>query len=993
MVTRVYLGIDVGSTTTKLVAMDEDGQLLEDHYLRSHGRPRQTLLGVIEGLPERHPGAQIQGVGLTGSGGGAVCDLIGGLHVNELVTQARAVGEYSPETRTVIELGGQDSKFLSLQWDENSRQMVLRDFAMNAVCAAGTGSFLDQQAERLGIDIDEEFQRIALGSENPARVAGRCTVFAKSDMIHLQQQGTPLSDVLAGLCLALARNFKTVIGKGKSFTPPILFQGGVAFNKAVVRAFETVLGCEPGQLIVPERHCLMPALGAALAVMDEEREGRTYPFHGFEPLIESLRTRTEEKSLPALKRRACGSCRGVDRRLDDAVEAAVGAYLGVDVGSISTCLVLVDEQDRLLARRYLMTAGNPLEAVRRGLTELAGELGDRVDILGAGTTGSGRYLTGHFIGADVIRNEITAQARAAAAIDPEVDTIFEIGGQDSKYIRMHNGAVVDFAMNNACAAGTGSFLEEQAERLDISIKDDFAGLALAAPTPSCLGERCTVFMESDVVHHQQRGATVEDLSAGLAYSIVHNYMNRVVNGREVGHHVLFQGGVALNESVCSAFEAVLGRDVTVPPHTEVTGAVGAAILAREEMARRGNGTRTTFQGFDLSQWQYDASTFVCRACPNLCEIKKVVIGDKPPIFYGARCDRFEETGRSSKGLQHGIRDLFAERKSLVLRGYQEPGPRTNSRRRVGIPRALVFHELFPYWHAFFASLGMDVVLSAETSPRTIGDTQDHAVLESCLPVKLVYGHVIDLMEQDLDYVFLPSILDREDLATGQKHNHYCPLIPAASQLVSSHLDIEGSGAKALTFSLHMQRENVRRKELKPLAAQLGLPVGRLVEAALEGEVAQDEFYRSVRRLGEEVLTSLPPNQPAVVVVGRPYNTCDLGVCQDLPLKLRKMGALPIPIDLLPLRSVDVSEEHSDMYWRSGQDILAAAKIIAEDERLNAIYLTSFSCGPDSFLVGFFRQMLEPKPFLELEVDDHTAEAGIVTRCEAFLDSLNLTARA
>ena len=615
-----------------------------------------------------------------------------------------------------------------------------------------------------------------------------------------------------------------------------------------------------------------------------------------------------------------------------------------------------------------------------------------MEVLAAGTTGSGRYLTGHFIGADVIRNEITAQARAAAAIDPDVDTIFEIGGQDSKYIRMHNGAVVDFAMNNACAAGTGSFLEEQAERLDISIKDDFGRLALAAPTPSCLGERCTVFMESDVVHHQQQGATVEDLTAGLAYSIVHNYMNRVVNGREVGRHVLFQGGVALNESVASAFEAVLDQDVTVPPHTDVTGAIGAAILAREEMARKGNGARTAFQGFDLSEWEYEANTFICKACPNLCEIKKVVIGDKPPIYYGARCDKFEEAGRGPKGLQHSIRDLFAERKALLLRGYQEPGPRVEGRKRVGIPRSLIFHELFPYWHAFFSSLGMDVILSDETSPRTIRDTQDHAVLEACLPMKLVYGHVIALMEEDLDYIFLPSILDREDPAEGQIHNHYCPLIPAASQLVSSHLDIEASGARALTFALHMQQEKVRKKELRALADQLELPIGRVVEAALAAEVAQGEFYRAVRELGAEVMENLPPDQAAVVVVGRPYNTCDLGVCQDLPLKLRKLGALPIPIDFLPLRSVDVSEEHTDMFWRSGQDILAAAKLIARDERLNAIYLTSFDCGPDSFLVSFFRRMLGSKPFLELEVDDHTAEAGIVTRCEAFLDSLNLGAR-
>ena len=991
--TLAYLGIDVGSTTTKLVVLDESKSLLESHYLRSHGRPRQTLLGAVEGLEDRHPGLEIAGVGLTGSGGGPIADIIGGIHVNELVTQSRAVGEYYPRARTVIELGGQDSKFLSVEWDDSSRQMVLLDFAMNGVCAAGTGSFLDQQAERLGISIDEEFQAVALASENPARVAGRCTVFAKSDMIHLQQQGTPLPDILAGLCLALARNFKTVIGKGKRFAPPILFQGGVACNEAVVRAFRSVLRCQPGDLIVPEHHLIMPALGAALTAMDEAREGRPHPFLGFEELADSIRKPTKEKVLPQLHPRKPVPASALTADAGSAEEGTVEAFLGVDVGSISTCLALVDGNNRLLARRYRLTGGKPLEAVRDGLLELEEELDYPVRVLAAGATGSGRYLTGHFIGADVIRNEITAQARAAAAIDPEVDTIFEIGGQDSKYIRMQKGAVVDFAMNNACAAGTGSFLEEQAERLDISIKEDFAPMALAAPTPACLGERCTVFMESDVVHHQQRGATVEDLTAGLAYSIVHNYLNRVVNGREVGRRVLFQGGVALNHSVASAFEQVLGQDVIVPPQTDVTGAIGAAILAREAREARGAGAESAFRGFNLTEWAYDATSFICQACPNLCEIKKVVIGEEPPIYYGARCDKFEEAGRGPKNLQEGLTDLFAEREELLLEDYDEPGGRMPGRRRVGIPRSLIFNELFPYWRAFFAELGMDVVLSGATSPKTIRDTQDHAEPECCLPVKLVYGHVLDLMERDLDYVFLPSIMDREDPPPGQTHNHYCPLIPASSQLVAAHLDIQGSGAQPLLFPLHLQQEQIRAKELKPLARQLGLPLKALRAAARAGERAQERFYRRVRERGAQVLGSLSADTPAVVLVGRPYNTCDLGVCQDLPLKLRKLGALPIPIDMLPLRSVDISERHADMFWRSGQDILAAGKIIADDPRLQAIYLTSFDCGPDSFLVSFFRRMLGDKPFLELEVDDHTAEAGIVTRCEAFLDSLNLSARA
>ena len=381
--------------------------------MRAHGQPRQTLLRVSRTIPERFQDAQIRGIGLTGSGGAPIADVIGGLHVNELVAQSRSVGEFHPEARTVIEIGGQDSKLISLQWDENSRQMVLLDFSMNALCAAGTGSFLDQQAERLGISIEEEFARIALGSTNPARVAGRCTVFAKSDMIHLQQQGTPLPDILAGLCQALALNYKTVIGKGKAFTPPVLFQGGVAFNEAVVKAFETVLGLEPGEVVVPEHHSIMAALGAAYTAMDEERDGRTYPFHGFDALEQAIHNGSTERSLPVLVPRSNG---GLEKDLQPQHRnEPMPAYLGVDVGSISTCLALVDVDDHVLARRYLMTGGNPLDAVRKGLLSLEEIARDGIEVKGVGVTGSGRYLTGHFIGADVIRNEITAQAWARSS--------------------------------------------------------------------------------------------------------------------------------------------------------------------------------------------------------------------------------------------------------------------------------------------------------------------------------------------------------------------------------------------------------------------------------------------------------------------------------------------------------------------------------------------------------------------------------------------------
>lgn len=986
----IYLGIDVGSTTVKLAAIEPSGALVHRSYTRAHGQPRTTLLDAARRFTDDLARERVLGVGLTGSGGRPIAEIVGGVHANELVTQTRAVGACHPDARTVVEIGGQDSKLLSVRWDEASRQMVLVDFAMNALCAAGTGSFLDQQAERLGIAIDGDFARLALQSESPARIAGRCTVFAKSDMIHLQQEGTPLPDILMGLCHALARNFRSVIGKGKSFTPPILFQGGVAFNGAVARAFQDVLELQPGELLVPLHHDVMAAIGAALVAMDEQTEGRHHPFHGFEALEHAIRNgHGRERCLPTLAPRPCAACRTTYSPADGAVHSA---YLGVDVGSISTNVVLIDDQNRVLARRYLPTAGKPLEAVRRGLAEVGAEIGDRVRIEAVGCTGSGRHLTGHYVGADVVRNEITAQARAAVAVDPDVDTVFEIGGQDSKYIRLDRGAVVDFAMNNACAAGTGAFLEEQADKLRIEIRGEFEAKALAAPEPACLGERCTVFMESDLVHHQQRGARVDNLTAGLAYSIVHNYMNRVVNTRPVGRRVFFQGGVAHNGAVASAFEAATGRSVVVPPNHDVTGAIGAAILAREELLER-PGYTTRFRGFDTERRGYHATRFLCRACPNLCEVKKVAIEGDAPLFYGARCERFEEAGRNGSGLIARIPDLFAEREALLLAGWQDPGPRVPGRPRIGVPRALIFHDLFPYWRTFFEHLGMDVVLSSTTNSEIVRRTSQSAAAETCYPVKLLFGHVLDLVHRDVDRIFLPSIMDREDPGPGQIHNHYCPFIPAAAHMVAAHVREEVHGVRYLTFPYHMQEPAGRRRELAVLARELRVRTRRVLEAAERGAEAQAAFYRAIRARGTEALEGLRDGRTGVVVVGRPYNACDLGVCQDLPRKLRKLGVLPIPMDFLGTRAVDISDQHPDMYWRSGQEILGTARFVSSDPRLQCLYLTSFQCGPDSFLLTYFRRAMGGKPFLELEMDDHTAEAGIVTRCEAFLDSLGIRREA
>ncbi|MHA1620170.1 MAG: acyl-CoA dehydratase activase, partial [Promethearchaeota archaeon] len=526
---KIVMGIDLGSITAKIVFLDQNEQILEHHYLRHKGHPGEIILEVLEDMFTRYPLEKVFSVGITGSGGKHVAPFMNAVFINEVIAETLAVNRLYENVHSIINIGGQDSKLIHLhnhtpKPSQNGKKsdrnnFVIENFSMNTLCAAGTGAFLDQQASRLGINIEGEFGELALKSTNPPRIAGRCSVFAKSDMIHLQQKGTPLHDIVAGLCYAMARNFKATIGKNSPIKKNVAFIGGVANNQGLVKAFQDVLELKEGELIIPEHNALIGALGAAYNVFDTPTDFpgiqsiRAYlstiieKEDGFLPLqISEVHKNYMEKTLTSVNK-----------------EQIIDAYLGVDVGSISTKLLLMDTNHQILVKKYLRTGSQPIEAVKRGLREIGNEIGNSINVIGACSTGSARYLIGDFIGADMVKDEITAHARGALEINPMVDTIFEIGGQDSKYISLENGAIIDFEMNKVCAAGTGSFLEEQADRLGIKIEDEFAENALNALEPCRYGERCTVFMESDLIHHQQKGVPQEDLIAGLAYSIVYNY--------------------------------------------------------------------------------------------------------------------------------------------------------------------------------------------------------------------------------------------------------------------------------------------------------------------------------------------------------------------------------------------------------------------------------------------------------------------------------------
>jgi predicted CoA-substrate-specific enzyme activase len=978
----MLVGMDLGSVSLNTVILDDSRTVLYENYIRIKGRPLPIVLEELQEVFTRYD--SYDGLVFTGSGGKLLASILGLNFVNEIIAQAKSIEYLYPEVKTIIDIGGEDSKIIEIERDDKSKKFVIKDFSMNTMCAAGTGSFLDQQASRLGIAIEKEFGEMAMKSKNPPRIAGRCSVFAKSDMIHLQQEATPVYDIVAGLCFAMVRNLKGTQGKGRDLEKPFSFHGGVVANEGIIRAIKEIFQLDDKELIIPKYYTSMGAIGAIYQSIEDKKLSRidSNLIQNLTDYIESKRA-TSGVLLKSLEI-VCSERKKVSiARTDNLKMKEVEVYLGIDIGSISTNVVAINKSGEVLSKRYLMTAGRPIDAVKQGLLEVGQELdsiGLKPIVKSAGTTGSGRYLIGELIGADIVKNEITAQARAAAEIDPNVDTIFEIGGQDSKFISLENGVVVDFEMNKVCAAGTGSFLEEQAEKLNISIKEEFGNLALSSSNPTRLGERCTVFMESDIVSQQQKGAITKDIVAGLSYSIVYNYLNRVVGNKKVGNNIFFQGGVAFNDGVLAAFENVTGKKITVPPHHEVTGAIGIALIARDEVAK----VKSDFKGFDIGKKSIQVEPFECKDCSNLCEIKKVVVEGESPLYFGSRCEKYEIREKTQ---EIDIPDLFKERRNFLEKFYKLKN-RQGDRIRIGIPRALSFYDLFPLYSAFFIELGCEVVLSDRSNKEIIHNGSELVNAEICLPVKIAHGHIRNLLKKKVDYIFIPSVISVEGFEEKFTNNFNCPYVQTIHNLINAAFDFKDNHEKLLSPVLRFQmgKKDVE-KALVKTAKELGYSSFKAKAAVRKAFDAQREFKESLVKKSIEVEKLMESYKPSVVIVSRGYNGYDLGINLNLPKKFRDLGILPIPLDFLPLHKIKLSEDWVNMYWQYGQKFLKAVEYIKDKPGLFSVYITNFSCGPDSFLITFFKKLCKGKPFLQMELDEHSADAGAVTRCEAFIDSL------
>ena len=975
-----FLGLDLGSVSVKAVVIDGDGRILFQEYRRTKGRPLAATRGLFRTLCERAGDVPLDGGTVTGSGKGLLSAPLGLIPRNEIVAQATAAWTVRPEVRSIVEIGGQDSKFVRVGRTATGQPFV-EDHAFNELCAAGTGAFLDQMAERLDLSI-EEFGRLGAAAKRAARMAGRCSVFAKTDLIHLRQRACPTDEIVAGMCFSLVRSYLASLCHGRPPETPLMIQGGVAANGGVLRAFRELLGLDETQLFRPDCFKVMGALGAALL-------SREVPLEAPVSLAE-LEEKLDAIEEPGIAPSGLLPLLPVeDVPLDPASgssgvstgDVAVGneLYLGLDVGSVSTKAVIIDGDARLAASCYLPTGGQPVQAVHQVLEALRCEVPAGSSIRYAVSTGSGRHLARDLVRADEALDEISAQARSAVHVCPEVDTVFEIGGQDSKYMRVEEGRVVRFQMNRACAAGTGAFLEEQAGRLGTDIETGFQESALRSENPVRLGSRCTVFMDSDLVHHVQTGASTGDLCAGLAWSIARNYLDKVVGSRPVGSHVLFQGGVARNRAVQSALQQSAEGEFTVHPFPELSGAWGAALAGRD--AVEGGAGETRFQG--LAGTDPDGisiRTFECSSCENLCEIQQMTCGSRRTgregsrrrSYFGSVCGRFE------KGQDEAIPpyDAFATRERL-LQGEAGDDGKPAPRGEIGFPMGLSMADHLPFWRTFFTTLGFRVRLSGASDRKKVTQGLARVPEEFCYPVKVLFGHAHHLLDTGTNRVFVPHL--RQFTAPGETKAWYaCPYTQAAPYV------IRGSLRRAEVITLEYPVPGEMSHWVREAAGILTADEDGIRTALGEAERAQRAFREACRQEGDRVLRELEEDgRIGVVLLGRPYNTSDRHVNLNLARRIKALGMEPVPFDFLDLESEKLPAFWNRVRWGYGREQVMAAQVVRRNPRLAAVVVTNFGCGPDSFVDQYLEETLRVAPHIVLEFDDHQAEAGLVPRLEAF----------
>jgi len=980
---KTFLGIDIGSIAISIVESNEQKEIIRFDYLFHEGNIETQLTERLS----KYDLSNCMGIALTT---GSPELINGGKFYDSRISIINAVKSLHKENYSILNIGGE--KFGLISFDENGEYL---NYKSNTSCAAGTGSFLNQQAKRLNLKGIEEFSEIAYGNKGDIpKIASRCAVFAKTDLIHAQQEGYSLGEICDGLSEGLAKNIADTLFAGEYSQEKIIAIGGVSKNKAVIKHISDIIGVN---LFVPENSELYGAIGAVYNLIDEKSEPLKDKELNIENIISIVKSKKDyyydelKLSLSDYPDFSSKEKYNFETKLYEmATEVQVdiyeelsegnlyNVYMGIDIGSTSSKATIVDEDEKVLVGLYTSTSGRPIEAVQtifEAIDDIIKNKSINFNFLSVGTTGSGRKFIGKIINSDIALDEITAHARAAYSLDEDVDTIIEIGGQDAKFTTLKNGMVTFSIMNNVCAAGTGSFIEEQAKKLDCTL-DEYSGRAEGQKSPLA-SDRCTVFMERDLNHYLSEGYSKDEILASVLHSVRENYLTKVAIESNIGEKIFFQGATAKNRALVAAFEQRLKKPIMVSKYCHLTGALGTALFLKDNNVRE-----TGFRGLDIYKKAIPVVTEICELCNNNCKIRVAEVNNELTAF-GFLCGRDYETKKFVKE-EEVVFNLIKERNKI----FKTKSPKKNDDITIGIPDSLHIFEELPLWKDFFNQLSINVITS-EKFKDGVKNGKKISGAEFCAPISSLHGNVQYLIEK-ADYVFLPVYLEIKQQDKNIKRQ-YCYYTQFSHSIVKSLKLIDES--KVLTPVVKSLSNSFSVKiELYKMLKKVSKNKISFMRVSNAYDMALENFDNAKERLKKLYLKESKNSEDVnVVLLGRPYTILSNKMNSGIIDIFQKNNIKVFYQDMLSFSDDDVKpvkELLDAIYWNYASKILESAEYIAKDPNSYPVFVTSFKCTPDSYTVEYFKKILDAhnKPYLILQLDEHDSSVGYETRIEAGIRS-------
>ncbi|MCM1104563.1 MAG: 2-hydroxyacyl-CoA dehydratase [Clostridium sp.] len=980
---RYTLGIDIGSTTVKIAILDPSHQILFSDYRRHYANIRETLQGLLSDAYEKLGNLTLHPM-ITGSGGLTLAHHLGVPFNQEVIAVATALTELAPKTDVAIELGGEDAKIIYFEGGNVEQRM-------NGICAGGTGSFIDQMASLLQTDAPG-LNEYAKSYHSLYTIAARCGVFAKSDIQPLINEGATKEDLSASIFQAVVNQTISGLACGKPIRGHVAFLGGpLHFLSELKEAFIRTLKLDEEHIIDTDNSHLFAAIGSAMNAKDEvsfsmeEMVAKLssdikmeFEVERMEPLFAS------EADYDAFRARHDSHC----VKTAELQHYRGNCFLGIDAGSTTTKVALIGESGDLLYSFYSNNNGSPLKTAISSIREIYSLLPKGARIVRSCSTGYGEALIKAAFLLDDGEVETVAHYYAAAFFDPQVDCILDIGGQDMKCIKIKNQTVDSVQLNEACSSGCGSFIETFAKSLNYSVQD-FAKAALFAEHPIDLGTRCTVFMNSKVKQAQKEGASVSDISAGLAYSVIKNALFKVIkvsDASELGSHIVVQGGTFYNDAVLRSFESIAGCEAIRPDIAGIMGAFGAALVARERFFTS-CGYQTTMLSIDqINALEFTTSMAKCKGCTNSCRLTINRFSGGRQFISGNRCER----GLGKQKNEHNVPNLYEYKLSRIF-GYEPLAPEAAARGTVGIPRVLNMYENYPFWYTFFTKLGYRVVLSPNSNRKIYELGIESIPSESeCYPAKLVHGHIMWLIHQDVDFIFYPALFyERNEFADA--NNHYnCPIVTSYSENIKNNVEEIGRGEVVFRnpFMAFTSEETISSQLIKEFGE---LSPAEIKSAVHDAWLEQEAARTDVQKKGEETLVWLKENHKrGIVLAGRPYHI-DPEINHGIPELINSYDIAVLTEDSIshlakPERPLIVSDQ-----WMYHSRLYAAASYVKAVDNLDLIQLNSFGCGLDAVTTDQVNDILSGsgKIYTCLKIDEVNNLGAARIRIRSLLSAIRV----